>query len=375
MDGIEVVDMSSCMNFPAGTSLEDKRAQCRPEVYRYRYPSANIALGTVLRDHIYGCHELEVYPGDLLTCASGNASIVFNMKNAFDNNGTPHDYSDDTPRGEPLPCKVRPTSSEAPFETGALVTDCVNGERNGEPVDLTVPGWIADGSPSLEGVQHLGSAFHMGRGAPGNLPGTTARPSWQDVDFAHETEFTHNRKYLITSDERGGGVLPPGASCAQGVDQPEGNGGLHFYRVDRLRTTTPATAAEASQAYARLPSGKKAIFRAPIRTGAQAAFCTAHVFQIVPGQNRIFMGWYSQGTQVIDFYENANGTISFHQVGWFLPANANTWVSHVFKMQANPNGTYTYWGATGDFNFGERGRSAIDIYKVTLPAPPLPRTG
>ena len=375
LDGFEVVDLSSCMNFPAGTTLAQKRAACRPEVYRYRYPTANIALGHTLRDHIYACHETEVYPGDLLTCASGNASIVFNMKNAFDKMGTPHDYSDDKPRGEPLPCKVRPSSSEPTFQTGALVVDCVNGERGGEPVGLDVPSWIADGAPSLEGVEHVGSVFHMGRGAPGDVPGTTAYPAWQDVDFAHETELTQSRKYLITSDERGGGVLPPGASCSKGLDNPEGNGGIHFYRVDKLRKSTPATATEAFQAYARQPTGKKAIYRVPIRTGAQAAFCTSHVFQQIPGQNRIFMGWYSQGTQVIDFIENPNGSIKMRQVGWFLPADTNAWVSHVFKYQQNLDGTYTYWGATGDFNFGERGRSAIDIYKVTLPAPPLPGGG
>ena len=44
-------------------------------------------------------------------------------------------------------------------------------------------------------------------------------------------------------------------------------------------------------------------------------------------------------------------------------------MSHVFQYQRNRNGTYTYWGATGDFNLGERGRNAIDVYKVTLPAP------
>jgi hypothetical protein len=375
LDGFEVVDLSSCMNFPAGTTLAQKRAACRPEVYRYRYPRASIALGTELRDHIYGCHETEIYPGDLLTCASGGASILFSMKNAFDNRGTPHDYSYDKPRGTPLPCKVRPSSSEPSFQTGALVVDCVNGERGGEPVGLDVPSWIEDGAPSLEGVQYVGSVFHQGRGAPGSLPETTAHPAWQDVDFAHETEFTQSRKYLITSDERGGGVLPPGATCSQGTDQPEGNGGLHFFRVDRLLQSTPATAQQAYQAYARQPTGKKAIFRAPVRTGAQASLCTAHVFQQIPGQNRIFMGWYSQGTHVVDFYEHANGTISFHETGWFLPSNANTWVSGVFKYQANPNGTYTYWGATGDFNFAENGRSAIDVYKVTLPAPPLPGGG
>jgi len=147
---------------------------------------------------------------------------------------------------------------------------------------------------------------------------------------------------------------------------------VHAYDVSKLQTTMPSSPEEAWEPYARTSSGDKAIYRAPVRTKAQATVCTAHVMHQIPGQNRIFMGWYSQGTQVIDFYENANGTLTFHQVGWFLPANANTWVSHVFKVQPNPNGTYTYWGATGDFNFGERGRSAIDIYKVTLPAPPPP---
>ena len=365
LDGFEVVDLSSCMNFPSGTTLATKRAQCRPEVYRYRYPSANIALGHTLRDHIYACHESEIYPADLLTCASGNASILFNMKGAFDNNGTPYNFTDDKPNGTPLPCKTRPTSSGAPFETGAIVTDCVNGERNGEPVPLDVPGWIADGSPSLEGVQHVGSVFHQGRGAGGLQ---TTHPSWQDVDFAHEAEFTHSRKYMIVSDERGGGVAPPGASCSPTNDNREGNGGLHWYRIDRLKKTTPATAAEAYDAYARRQTGQKSIFRVRIRTGPQGSFCTSHVFQQIPGQNRIFMGWYSQGTQVIDYVERANGTVAARTAGWFIPNNANTWVSAIFKYQANLDGTFTYWGATGDFNLGI-GRSAIDIYKVTLPAP------
>ena len=167
--------------------------------------------------------------------------------------------------------------------------------------------------------------------------------------------------------------LPPGATCLQAGDTPEGNGGLHWYRMDRLRANTPDTAAEAHQAYARRPGGRKTIYRARVRTGAQASLCTAHVFQQIPGQNRIFMGWYSQGTQVVDFRENADGTVEAFESGWFLPSNANTWVSHVFKYQQNLDGTYTYWGATGDFNLAENGRSAVDIWKVTLPPPPAPR--
>jgi hypothetical protein len=94
------------------------------------------------------------------------------------------------------------------------------------------------------------------------------------------------------------------------------------------------------------------------------------VFQQIPGQNRIFMAWYSQGTQVVDYVENANGTIDFKPTGWFIPEGANEWVSAVFKAERNADGSYTYYGATGDFALSGTGRNAIDIYKVTLPAPP-----
>ena len=46
------------------------------------------------------------------------------------------------------------------------------------------------------------------------------------------------------------------------------------------------------------------------------------------------MAWYSQGTQVVDFTENADGTIDFERAGYFVPENANEWISHVFKVAA-----------------------------------------
>ena len=364
LDGFEVVDMSSCMNFPDGTSLQEKRARCRPEVYRYRYPTLGMSLGHTTKGSIYGCRELEVYADDRLTCGSGGAAIVFDMSRAFDNNGTPKDFSDDAPRGTPLPCRTRPSLSEPPFTTGAQVVDCVDGQGEGDS-DLDVPTWLASGAPSLEGVEYLGTVHHMGRGGP--------FPSTEDNDFNHETELTASGRFLLATDERGGGVSPPGATCTSAADNTMGNGGVHAYRVDRLRKDgPPATPDDAWQAYARTSDGKKAIYRAPVRTGAQATVCTAHVFQQIPGQNRIFMGWYSPGTQVIDFTENADGTIDFKEAAYFIPLNANEWVSHIFKVDQNADGTFTYYGATGDFNLGEDGRNTIDVYKVTLPAPPKP---
>ena len=372
LDGFEVVDMSSCMNFPAGTSIQEKRDSCRPEVYRYRYPSTNTALGHTLKNHTYACHELEIYPDDRLTCGSGNAAVLFDVADAFDDNGTPDDYSDDKPRGEPLPCGLRGSSSMPPYHTSAMVVDCVNGvQSDGTPAPLDVPGWLAIGAPSLAGVKHVGSIHHQGRGAGGSA--TPAFDSTQDVDFNHELELSRSGKLLIATDERGGGVAPPGATCAPGVDNKAGNGGVHFYKVGALHTDGPRAPEQEHEAYARMPNGQKAIYRAPIRTGPQASLCTAHVFQQIPGQNRIFMGWYSQGTQVVDFVEKRGGAVVPREAGWFLPANANTWVSQVFRYQRNADGTYTYWGATGDFNLAESGRSAVDVWKVTLPPPPRPQ--
>jgi hypothetical protein len=366
LDGFEIVDLSSCMDFPEGTTVEQKRESCRPEVYRYRYDDLDMVLGHTNTGTIYGCHELEVYPDDRLTCGSGSAMIVLDLSRAFDDNGTPDDFTDDTPRGDPLPCQVRESTSSPLFTTGAMITDCVVGE---DDADLTIPGWLAAGSPSLEGVEWLGSAIHMGReSATGAFD--PAYPPHEDIDFDHEAEFTHSGDFVLATDERGGGVLPPGASCASGVDNPAGNGGLHAYRVDRLTTIHPSTPEEAFEAYARTPDGDKAIFRAEVRTGAEAIECTAHVFHQVPGQNRIFMGWYSQGTQVVDYIEHGDGTFEFVEAGYFIPENANTWTSAVFAFEENEDGTFTYYGATGDFAIGDNGRNAIDVYRVTLPAPP-----
>jgi hypothetical protein len=362
LDGFEVVDLRSCMNFAPTTSVEVRRMMCRPQVYRYRYPTTSMSIGHTMKsgaNAIFGCHELEVYANDRLACGSGNAAMLFDLSGAFDDNGTPADYTDDRPRGQPLPCRTRVTTSPPPYATGAPVIDCVVGQGSQA---LDVPSWIALGSPSLEGVQWLGSAYHQGRGGPHN--------SKEDIDFDHELELTDSGRFLLATDERGGGVTPPGASCVTSPgDHPEGNGGVHAYAVDRLQQASPSTAAEAWQAYARTPAGGKAIYRTAIRTQPQSTLCTAHVFQQIPGQNRIFMGWYTQGTQVVDFIEHASGSFEFRETGWFIPENANTWVSHIFGIEENADCTFTYYGATGDFHLGAAGRSAVDIYKVTLPAP------
>ena len=399
LDGFEVVDMSSCMAPPFGTMqvdstlegdalVEAKRAQCRPVTYRYRYPTVDMALPHTNEANVTGCHELEIYPDDRLTCGAGGALIMLDMSDAFDDNGTPENYLDDKPKGTPLPCFARPSSTAGPTATGATVMDCVNGGPDGTQ-PLTVSGYPA-GNTSLEGVKWLGTAYHQGRGA-GTYDVT------EDIDFNHESELTQSGNFAIATDERGGGVTPPGAACDQADVNRQGNGGVHAYRVDAFKTERPvvpgdeaAEAEAAFESYARGTDGQKAIFRAPIRTQPQASICTAHVMQQIPGQNRIFMGWYSQGTQVIDYVELPGGKFEWvedqaaqegaeateeapaitpqaetTQAGYFIPEGANQWVSHIFKADENEDGTFTYYGVAGDFG----ARNAIEVYKVTLPAP------
>ncbi len=372
LDGFEVVDFSSCLGFPPGTSVEQKRAACEPEVYRYRYPTAQMALGHTVQEGssaIFGCHELEVYPDDRLICGSGNALIALDMSGAFDDMGTPTDFSDDRPRGTPLPCAVRDSTSLDPFATGATVIDCVDPDGDGSNA-LSIPNWLDSGAPSLEGVEYLGSIYHQGGG-----PGQGSIPpfdSTEDLAFDHEAELSDSGELLIATDERGGGVVPPGATCLPGADNTAGNGGVHFYRAGAISATPPQSAEEAQGAYARTPDGEKAIYRAPIRTQPHLTVCTAHVFHQIPGENRIFMAWYSQGTQVIDFVEEPDGTVRFADAGHMIPANANEWVSAIFKIEENPDATVTYYGAAADFNLGESGRNTIEVYKVTLPPAPQP---
>ena len=378
MDGFEVVDMSSCMNFPAGVSIAEKRDRCRPQVYRYRYPQAEIG-----QSHTYpalsSCHELEIYPDDKVSCASIDATALFDMSGAFDDNGTPNDFTDDKPRGKPLPCRVRASSSTpGAFTTGAKVTDCQTGELDGKPQSLTVSEWLKIGSPSLEGVKWLGTIPHLGiQTGTGQNPSLLTAPfnAKQDIVAAHESEYTQSGRYVITSDERGGGVVPGGATCSPGVDNERGNGGLHFFPTANFTTRPPRDPAGAQALYAKTGKGERAIYRAPIDSPTpEGTFCTSHVFEQIPGQNRIFMGWYSQGTQVMDFTENPDGSVDFKQSGYFIPERANTWVSHIFKVQENKDGSFTYWGATGDGVVPGAGRASIDVYKVTLPPPPKPRT-
>ena len=372
-DGFEVVDLSSCMTAPFGTmapglSVEEKREACQPQVWRYRYPHVEMALGHNNQSAIYACHELETWPDDTITCGSGAALMLFDMSDVF----ATDDDGFQRPQGEPLPCALRDSTSTL-TATAAKVTDCVVGEGD---ADLRIASWLADGETgALEGVQYLGTAHHQGRQGNGEDVTDPAYEATEDIDFNHEAEYTHSGRHVLATDERGGGVLPPGATCFSTLDNPVGNGGIHAYTVEDFFQTGAGDAVptyeQANATYAQTPEGEKAIFRAPVNTPGTLTECTAHVFQQLPEEGdgsmgRIFMGWYSQGTQVVDYRENADGTFEFASVGYFIPESANQWVSHVFSCEVQDDGRISYYGVAADFQIGN-GRNAVEVYKATLP--------
>ena len=74
----------------------------------------------------------------------------------------------------------------------------------------------------------------------------------------------------------------------------------------------------------------------------------------------------------MDYVENADGTISFKEAAYFIPANANHWVLAIYRVDRNNDGSFTYYGTSGDFYVGDGGRGTVDFFKVTLPPPPAP---
>ena len=110
--------------------------------------TSEMALGHTVKTGstaLFGCHELEVYPDDKLTCGSGNALIELDMSGAFDDMGTPTDFSDDKPRGTPLPCQVR---AELDGRAGRHRRPDHRLRRSGPAAgttDLDIPSWIAAG--------------------------------------------------------------------------------------------------------------------------------------------------------------------------------------------------------------------------------------
>jgi hypothetical protein len=327
---LDFVDLRTCLTeesggtMPANLDLEGKRAHCQPEAHRIPFEDV-WTQGTLTEDGepsgaSASCHD-STSVGTRLYCSGLNGEVILDVAGLVDENGTV--------RGTPLPCTTVPGTG-----TTAMVTDCSQAG--------------ASDKAFAEGWELLGFFNHPGRAQLNNNHHT---PSDRGVSISHQSVPTPSEvgDYLIVSDERGGGVVPPGASCTPGIDNPYGNGGLHFLDISDPENIDYAKLAE---------SGERAVWIGDVVVPAPS-MCTVHVFHHLPDEQRLIMGYYSQGTKVLDYHVEEDGSLRFEEVASFvLPGTAN-WVTNFFKITDNPDGTRTYHLMSSDIARG------IDVFTWT----------
>jgi hypothetical protein len=342
---IDVLDVRSC--FGSHTwSLAKRRAECRPLVYRIAFQTE----WTQQRDQFTGqlepgsaaCHDITFADGRLY-CAALNATLILDVSGLVGTDGRI--------QGTPFPCPVINGT-----RTGAKVTDCGAME--------------ASRAERATGWTFLGTFNHPGRdcGPPGtdvrNCNSNNHVRSDEGVSVSHEADPAPGHRFMFVTDERGGGVVPPGSSCAPGIDNPYGNGGAHAFAIGD----------PANIDYATTPDGRKAVYISDAVVPAET-FCDIHVIEHVPGEQRFIAAYYSQGIKVVDYFVDAQGHMQFRETSSFTLPNANTWAAEDFKIVDNADGTRTYFLAVDDIHRG------IDVVSWTgrpnpigAPAPPASST-
>jgi hypothetical protein len=319
---IDVLDIRSCFG-TTSWSLVRRRASCRPLVYRIPFQPE----WTQQRDQDTGqlepgsaaCHDI-TYANRRLYCAGVNATLILDVSNLTGSGGRV--------RGTPFPCVVIPGT-----RTGAMVTDCSAME--------------ASRTEQATGWTFLGTFNHPGRDcAPKPVDNRNCNSnnhvrSDQGVSVSHEADPTPDRRFMFVTDERGGGVVPPGSSCTPGIDNPYGNGGAHAFDI-----SDPS-----SIDYATTPTGDKAVYISDAVVPA-GTFCDIHVIEHVPGEQRFVAAYYSQGIKIVDYFVDGAGRIQFRETSSFTLPNANTWAAEDFKIVNNANGTRTYFLAADDIHRG-----------------------
>jgi hypothetical protein len=342
---IDVLDIRTCLELN-GATLAEQRTRCRPQVYRIPFkptwtaaqnPDGSLGAEDDGTRGPTGCHDI-TSEGYRLYCAAINGSAVFNVKNLTTESGRV--------RGEPLPCKVVDGT-----ETKAKVTNCDLTPEDGtgnDTAEIDREVYKELGSPRARGWTLVGQINHPGRDGSNTNTDVTAD---QGVAVSHESDPIGSGKYMFVTDERGGGVVPPGASCAQGLDNPIGNGGMHVFEI-------PTGGGNID--YAQTPEGDRAVFISNDVT-AGATFCNIHVIEKIPGEQRVIMAWYSQGIKIVDYFIDESGRWTFDEVASFNQSEANTWTVEDFKIEDNEDGTRTYHFMASDIQRG------IDILKWTGP--------
>jgi hypothetical protein len=333
---LDFADVRSCLSeaaggtLPADATLEEKREECRPVVYRIPFqPEWTQATRTEdgsPSGASASCHDTTI-DGNRLYCSGLNAELILDIGSIVDGDGNV--------RGTPLPCSVVPGT-----DTGALVTNCAIGSSWDRSTQ------VAEGWEYVTHFNHPGRADQLG-GTTTNS--NTLVPSNRGVAVSHESRPTPDKvgSFLIVSDERGGGVVPGGASCTDNqleLGNVYGNGGLHFF-------TMGPDGLEYAEMVDDDGSVRRAVWQGDVVVPSPT-FCVVHRFRHLPDEQRIVMGYYSQGTKVLDYRVDGDGRLHFTEVASFVLPGAVTWTGDVFKTVDNPDGTRTYHFMSSDIARG-----------------------
>ena len=357
---MDVLDIRTCLG-NTGKSLDDKRALCRPEVFRipFNYEWSTQEKSDGSKRQPSACHDVTTRPGRVY-CAAVNGTIVFDVTGLTDAQG-PDVPAPDDPRGDikgtPLPCEVKDAVAASNTDpTGAKVTDCALGDPN--DAVKSIQAWVEAGKPQAEGWKYLGHVNHPGREC--EVPASTCNgnfetPSDEGVAISHEADPSPGGRYMFVTDERGGGIVPPSAACVPTVDNPYGNGGLHVFDMTKKDD-------QGRFQYAEAVGGGKAVYisRNVLPT---PTFCTIHVIEQIPDEQRIVAAWYTQGVKILDYEIDAEGKWSFTEVASYGLVGNDIWAGEVFKIEENGD-QRTYWFMSNDVSRG------IDVFKWTGPRGP-----
>jgi hypothetical protein len=261
------------------------------------------------------CHDITFLHGRLY-CAALQATLILDVRDLVKRDGSV--------RGQSLPCTVTKGTL-----TSAKVTDCSAMELDREE---RAKGW-----------RFLGTFQHPGRdcGDATNCNNNTDVRSDEGIALSHEADPSHDKNLMFVTDERGGGIVPPGSSCAPGIENPFGNGGAHAFDI-----SDPSNIE-----YAQTPSGEKAVYISDAVVPAET-FCDIHVIERVRGEQRFVVAYYTQGIKIVDYFVDDQGRVQFHEVASYTLPNANTWAAEHFKVTRNEDGSKTYYIAVNDIHRG-----------------------
>ncbi|HVE90724.1 MAG TPA: hypothetical protein VNE62_00265 [Actinomycetota bacterium] len=163
---------------------------------------------------------------------------------------------------------------------------------------------------------------------------TLAHP---EIEISHQADPTPDGRYLLVSDEVGGGVVGP--ACP--------GGGIHVYDISVEQAPVKVGVFWADPTY--------------VREGVRQG-CTSHVFRINPDGRTLAVAWYTAGVHVIDFGDllrvGAAGTgaatgAGARTIASHKPANADTWAAKMWP-EAFPGYVFA--------NDMSRG---FDVYRLT----------